>query len=326
MLRSFLVILAGLVLMAAGCGRDVNPPSLENARRAKEQGDNYLREKQLPNAEQSYRAAVRLAEGSMKGMVPGDPLLAEAENIRSESARAVGEIKETLRKQEAAAAAGTGTQVASAKKGTSTKNLAPTSAPYKAEPLPVKPPDGEKQPDPTAPPTTPNPTPTPTPTPTPADPPKTDPAPTTPPEKVNKDPETPKPPAERKAVRINKVVLKGGKTFIIYWTLTNMSANQDLTLGAPAGNAVSKGGKNLLSIRGPVFLKAGFNLNPENPGASEGKTMSIGNTLAPGESREVILVGQLEEANAALVAGAVVELRQNDGNDLSDKLMEVVRE
>ena len=321
MTRGTLLIGAGMLLLAAslgGCGREVKAPSLDAAQQAFQQAQGYEGTGQLQNAEQSYLAAFAAAEAALKALVPGDKLLPEAEEIRSKSAEQLARIREELRKQEVTA----GQLVVSTTRVATVKNLLPPVAPYAAPvpekaPQPVgpapeapKPPDGTQPPTPTTPPA--------------AEPPKTEPPKTEPPagEPPKEAPkETPK---ATQDVRITKAVVKG-KVILVYWTFSNTHADKGLTFGAPAGRVTTKGGgRTLLQIR-ETFDVNGFELNPDDVMSSKGKNCKPNAfTLQPGESREMVTVGVFGDEAGAKQAGAVViELRMNEGEDLSDKFMDV---
>ncbi|HOX07320.1 MAG TPA: hypothetical protein PK280_13030 [Planctomycetota bacterium] len=319
-----LVILAGLALacLPSGCGRDVKPPSLDGATKAMGTAEAQLAQGQLQDAERSFLAAFSSADAALKNMVPGDKSFAAAEKIRAESAAKIAMIREEFRKQ----AVTSGQQVASAPRKTSVTNLPPPVAPYRA-PAPAKTPDPA--------PTTPGPgTETPKPpdggaTTPPVPPPTTTPPPAGEPPKPDTPVATPPPPAEPeqpKAIRITKSVLKGNKALVIHWTLTNLGGDKPLTAGAPAAKALNKRGGSLASTF-QTFLADGFQYNADDPGASAGTRYVVdGSSLKPGESRALINVVLLSEAQAAQVGGAQVELRMSEGADLTDKRMDVASE
>ena len=315
-------ICAGLLLAGAllgGCGREVKAPSLQGIQEEYAKAQQFENQGQYQSAEQFYLSAARRAEGALKNLVPGDPLQAEAERIRNDSALAVARIKEKVRKQEVVGVSG---QVGSAGPY-ATRNLIPPVLAYQApgaeKPAPPeapKPPEGPKPPDGLKPPEAEKP-----PGPAPQ-PPKPDPTATEKP----KEPEPPKEPVKPKEVRITKVVLKDNKVVLAYWTFTNLSNDKNLTFGAPAGKALSKSGTALATIR-QTFQKDGFQFNAAEPLASTGKDCKADAfALRPGESRELITLGDLTENVARQFGGVAIELRMSEGDELTDKCMEVTRE
>ena len=308
-----MLALASLLILLAGCGREVKPANLEGARKAFADAKTAEQQGQLRNAEQAYVSAFDRASTALAAMVPGDQLLPEAEKLRNEASAQVARIREELRKQEA-----TSVRRVAMSTPMDVPNLPPPvvmpEVKTPATPPPAGDGGGQKPPDGASPPATGPEATTPA---TPATPTATGPA--TPP-----TPEPPKPPEPARPLRITKVVLKDNKTLLVYWTFSNL-ADKPIRFGAPAGRATTKGGgKTLIHVRDTFDLK-GFELNPDDPLASRGtRRMADSFGLQPGESREMITVGLFTDEAAAGQLGAVtIELRMSEGEDLSDKCMDI---
>jgi hypothetical protein len=313
-------LLAGALLWT-GCGRNVPDPKGGFAGIQKQFEDAKVCEErqQFEGARDLYLNATRAAEGLLRSLVPGDPLLAEVETVRNGAATGAARMKEALRKQ-GVAFSGPPTSSGSSPFATKTLPL-PVLAyvPAATEKPPETTPPGT---DPTK--TTPPPATDPTKTTTPGaetPPTATDPAKTTTP--------PPPPPAEveKKAVRITKAVFKADRIIIIYWTWTNLTDKQQ-PLGAIVGKVLSTTNARLATLRFSV-LGDKFALNPDNPTNSQGKEARPDSfTLGIGDSREIVTVGEIEpdkDKRIPDVGSVSIELRLQDG-DASDKTTAVVKE
>jgi len=297
--------LAGL-LLAAGCGEQLPSPgpAVGSAEKALADGLSWEKSGTLQDAVRCFGEAIRQADAVMVRLVPGDEHLARAQKVRAEAAAGLGRVTEEMRRRELRGAAG---EQAAPARGEERENLLP---PVLADQPPVvKPPDPPKDPGTGT--TVPGPGPGPGPgeTPKPPDQPK--------------EPDKPKEPEKPKDVHVSKVLVKDGKTVVIYWRFTNLTENA-VRLGAPIGHLLNKTGGQVSTFR-QHFLANDFKLNAEDPLASRGTVVTPDSVqLGKGESRELVTVGSTTQARQA--GGASISVSMGDGTEFKDSLNEVVTE
>jgi hypothetical protein len=292
----------GLLLVAAGCGKDLPnlAPNVAQAEKALAEALELEKGNTMEDARRRFELARQQAEVVLPYLVPGDERLPRMQKVRNEAAAGVARIVEKVRQREIRAVTETAPSGAGRAEAA---NLLPPVLAYKPPevaptPHPKNPPADPKNPpaDPKDPGTTPK---------DPVQPPKD-------PEKP-KDPEPPKEPEKPKDVHVGKVLLKGNKAVVIYWRFTNLSDGA-VRIGAPKGYLLNKSGGQLTTFR-QHFLAKDFQLNADDPLASGGTPVTPDSIqLGKGESRDLVTVGTTTQ-------GA-----QAGGNELKDSLEQVAQE
>jgi hypothetical protein len=294
-----------LLILAAGCDQKVQPPKPRMGAAEKSFQDAQAYEADnLDKAIRHYKSVITQTDALIRDLVPGDPLLPEAQKLRARAVEAIASASEKRRQKEIEAAA-------PAPKPQDdrfpTKNLTPPVLAY--VPPAVKPPeDPKKEPgDPKK---------------EPADPKKE------PKDETKKEPkdEPKKEPPKPKTVRVTKVELKkDGKTVLIYWTFTNLES-KNVRIGAPMGELLNKTGSRLTSFR-QHFLAKNFEFNAADPLASRGTAVTPDSVqLGPGGARALVTVG-ITTANVGKQAGGgKVVVRMSDGAEPTDSLQDISRE
>ena len=299
-------LLLGLLLAACGCEEAQPPgPAFAELQRTYNEALQFEQAANPAAAEVGYAAAAGQAEALLPRLAPGDELLAKTETIRASSAQALARIREMRRKQAAGGAPSASSDPnlhAGASKFASV-NLAPPVAAYKP-PEAAKPPEGGKPAEGGA---------------------ATPPVPGEPGQAAPAAPDKPKEPEKPKDVRITKVTFKNGKVLVVNWTFSNL-ADKAVRFGAPLTGVLNKSGGQLTTIR-HTFEAAGFGLNAADPAASTGKHVApeaFG--LQPGESRDLVTVGELSESSARQLGGVSVIVRMSDDRELTDQCDKVDKE